>query len=152
MKSFKKYLNEEGSVLGYVTLPPTEKPISIYDESRRRLAFEREVMGMTDKKSQSRANEIKSLNRLATQVEYETERKSPDEAIDKLNDIDLRSAANKRIQDIDQAKQVVGNSILDVVFDWAKGNAEKASNAANERLKKNPTYKYSQTKNLQGEN
>jgi len=147
MKTFKQFISEE------------EKILSAADEARRRVAFEREAMGIKDE-DVSKGKTIRDIGRHMNQIEYEYSKKYPEQALQKFEDEDIKDAAldkqNQLIGIDNTLNQYIGGTplktALDIPISWMQSNYSKAIDSASQRLQVNPTYKYAKTERLNAVN
>ena len=137
MKKFREFLNEDSP-----SLSPT-------DEARRRLEIERSVMGIPQDQVPQSKN-LKELQRHRDQVEYENSQKFPEQTLEKFADEDLKQSALDRANTLNDIKKAAndylgGPSILMQPLSWAENQMTSRAKEANKRLQSNPTYKYSNT-------
>lgn len=156
MKKFREFLGEgdesSGSTPARITLPPTDKQLSPGDEARRRMALEREMMGLPPAEDAYGGN-AKSFIRMRDQAEFENERKFPEQTLQKFKDEDIKQSASSRERTLNQVQTAVNANISDPTvlslinppLSWLKGQAHTARTQAQKNLTANPTYASSNT-------
>ena len=142
MKKFKEYLMED---------KPTTSPT---EEAKRRIAFERDVMGMPQRVNSKKDNQ--DLSRHADQIAYERSVQNPDLENERYADQGIRDSAIERGNAIRTFERTADDYGLDTalpVYKYAtgalKGIFDKEAKSASKRLHANPTYKYSSTEKIQ---
>jgi hypothetical protein len=142
MKKFKEYLLED---------KPTTSPS---EEAKRRIAFERDVMGMPQQINAKK--DMQDLSRHADQVAYERSVQNPDLEDERYSDQGILDSALERGNAIRNFERTADDYGLDTalpIYKYATGilkdTVDKAAKSASERLHANPTYKYSSTEKIQ---
>ena len=143
MKNFKEFIKE------------AEEVLSTADEARKRIAFERDVMGI---RNPTGAKNIQDMQRHMAQIEHEKEKEYPEETLEKLADEDRKAEAISKSNQLNKLNNTLNQYIggtpiktaIDIPMGWLQSEYSSAIKSANKSLAKNPTYKYAKTKDLEG--